>query len=149
MNKVVKISNGAEETFEIAKELASKTTYPALIGLTGELGTGKTTFAKGFACGLDIKEFVTSPTFLGISEYYSGKLPFIHMDFYKKVVDIENINSYLKKKSIVLIEWIENFSSVFGNELDCDTRVYIQYLKDDKGNILDNGRQIIIDPIDL
>ena len=143
----IKFSTGSDETFEIGKELASSIKAPCLIGLSGELGSGKTIFAKGFACGLDVKELVTSPTFLGISECYSGRMPFIHMDFYKKVASEEIINSYLKKGSIVLIEWAENFASVFNRELNFNMSVYIHYLKDKKENILDNERKIVINHI--
>lgn len=104
---------------------------PLVIGLNGQLGVGKTVFVKGFASGLGQKELITSPTFLGISEYYSGKTPFIHMDFYKKVSCKEIIDSYLKKGSIVLIEWAENFKGVFNKELPVGISVYIQYLKDE------------------
>ena len=138
-----KISKSPDETFDIAKELASKINAPCLIGLTGELGTGKTVFAKGFAYGLGIRDLITSPTFLGMIEYPSPA--FIHMDFFKKVVPKENIESYLNVKSIVLIEWIENFSYVFKETLDLDIRICIKYLKDGSGNILENVREIIIE----
>lgn len=140
-------SRNPQETFDIAKNIGSKITgCSLLIGVTGELGAGKTIFAKGFAEGLGIKELITSPTFLGISEYYSGRIPFIHMDFYKKIINIENIKSYLKINSVVFIEWIENAYSVFKNQLNPDIRVYIHYLKDNEGNMLDNEneREIII-----
>jgi len=126
---IIKISKGPGETFEIAKELANSMKSPALIGITGELGSGKTVFVKGFAVGLGVQELITSPTFLGISESYSGRLPLIHMDFYKKVVSKDVIGSYLKKGSIVIIEWIENFKEVFNEELRVDISVNIEYLK--------------------
>lgn len=133
------------ETFNIAFELASSIKAPTLIGVSGELGSGKTVFAKGFGEGLGVKELLTSPTFLGISESYSGRMPYVHMDFYKKVVKKENIEFYLKKKGVVLIEWIENFKLVFNEELKPDISVYIQYLKDKNNNILESEREIIIE----
>ena len=137
MTQIIKLSKNPEETFKIAYDLAVKVDKPLLIGLTGELGTGKTIFAKGFAEGFGVKELVTSPTFLGISEYYSGLLPFIHMDFFKKIATKESIQSYLEK-SVVLIEWIENFNDVFKDKLKPDIFVYIQYLNNSE-------RQITID----
>ncbi|MBI3590336.1 MAG: tRNA (adenosine(37)-N6)-threonylcarbamoyltransferase complex ATPase subunit type 1 TsaE [Candidatus Melainabacteria bacterium] len=145
MKRIEKVSNNPEETFQMGKELALKINSPVLIGLSGELGSGKTVFAKGFASGLEVKELITSPTFLGISESFSGRLPFIHMDFYKKVVTKDMIQFYMDKKSVVLIEWFENFVDVFKEELDLDMRMYIQYLKDTGGNIIDNMRQIQIE----
>ncbi len=144
-HKITKSSNTPEETFNIAKEIAKKVEAPFLIGLTGEVGTGKTIFAKGFAEGLGVKELITSPTFLGVSESYSGKCPFIHMDFYKKVLAADKIKFYLENKSIVLIEWFENYNQVFDDKLELDLRVYIHYLKDNEGNISNTARQIEID----
>ena len=144
-HKIIKTSDNPEETFNVAKEIAQKTEGPFLVGLDGELGVGKTIFAKGFAEGLEVKELITSPTFLGISESYSGRSPFIHMDFYKKVVPLEKINFYLAKNSVVLIEWYENYFKVFQNELlEADLRVYIHYSKDKDDNIANTARQIVI-----
>ena len=144
MKKKVIISNNPEKTFQIAKDLATVIKPPVVIGLSGELGAGKTVFAKGFAEGLKVKELITSPTFLGISESYTGVVPYIHMDFYKKVIYRDKIDFYLKKNSVVLIEWFENYEKVFNEKLALDVCVYIQYLKDNDGNILDNTRQIAI-----
>ncbi len=145
MKIIKKVSNSPEETFDIAFELASRINNPCLIGLTGEMGTGKTCFAKGFAEGLGVKELITSPTFLGISESYSGRFPFIHMDFYKKVVLRNLIEHFQKNKSIVLIEWVDNFEAVFKEKLNLEINVLIQYLKDKEGLILENKREIIIE----
>ena len=138
-------SKSPDDTFKIASELALTINKPVLIGLSGEMGVGKTVFAKGFAQGLDVKELITSPTFLGVSECYSGRMPFIHMDFYKKVIAKKDIEYYLEKKSIILIEWIENFNLVFGDNLSPQISVYIQYLKDKAGNYLNNERQIKVE----
>ena len=134
-----KISKSTDDTFNIAKELGKDLKPPVLIGLSGELGVGKTVFAKGLAKALNVKELVTSPTFLGINEYYSGAFPFIHMDFYKKVVDLKIIEMYLQKPGIVLIEWVENFPAVFNKPLNLNVIVQIQYLSSL------NERQIIIE----
>ena len=144
-NHEVKISNSPEETFKIAFELASTIKDSCLIGLTGEMGAGKTTFAKGFAEGLGVKELVTSPTFLGISESYSGRFPFIHMDFYKKVIPKNLIEYFQKNKGVILIEWVDNFELVFKEKLNLDINVLIQYLNDKEGLILENKREITVE----
>ncbi len=51
--------------------------------LKGQIGTGKTSFVKGIAKGLQIKENITSPTFALSHHYNSGKMPLIHMDLYR------------------------------------------------------------------
>ena len=121
-----RISKSYSETFNLGNELGLVIKPPVLIGLSGDLGTGKTVFVKGIASALKVQELVTSPTFLGISEYYSGKFPLIHMDFFNKVVEQKLIDVYLHKKSVLVIEWIENFSSVFNKKLSADICVYIK-----------------------
>ena len=145
MKIVKKVSSSSEETFKIAFDLAVNINTPCLIGLVGELGAGKTCFAKGFAEGLGVKDLVTSPTFLGVSESYSGRIPFIHMDFYKKVIPENLIEQFQKSKGVVLIEWINNFEEVFNKKLKMDISVLIQYLKDKEGLSLENKREIIIE----
>ncbi len=145
MKKIVEVTKSPSETFNIGFNLASKINSPTIIGLSGELGTGKTIFAKGVAEGLGIKELITSPTFLGINEYYSGHIPLIHMDFYKKVINKENLDFYTKKNAVILIEWFENFNSVFNTNLKPNITVHIKYLRDQNDIIHDNERQIIIE----
>lgn len=129
MNNLTKeekfISKSPEETYKIAEDIVSKIKAPCLIGLSGDLGVGKTIFAKGIAENLNVQELITSPTFLGISEYYSGDKPFIHMDFYQKTVPIKIVKDFLNKPSIVLIEWFENLSEV--KSLTPSVYVNIQY----------------------
>jgi len=144
-HKLICISKSPDDTVNNACELAKKINKPALIGLMGGLGVGKTVFAKGIAFGLGVKELVTSPTFLGISEYYSGRLPFVHMDFYKKVQKKESIESYLRSGSVVLVEWMENYSLLFSSGLNLDISVYIEYVKDKNRLSLENERKITLE----
>lgn len=145
MESKIIISKSPEDTFKISKEIALEIKNGNfLIGLDGELGAGKTVFAKGFAEGLGVKELINSPTFLGINESYSGRLPFIHMDFYMKVQRIDTINHFLNNNGVVLIEWIKNFHAAFQQQLNPKLSVYIEYIKDKENNILENERQINI-----
>ena len=142
MKQLTKISRSPNDTEQIAFELGSKLKSPVLIGLNGPLGAGKTVFAKGIANALGVKELVTSPTFLGISEYYSGKIPFIHMDFYQKVTEAGKIEYFLKKPSVVLIEWANNFQEVIGRSLNMDISIAIDF--DIKNIENEQNREIII-----
>jgi len=106
-------------TFEIAATFA-KTIKPSdIIALTGELGTGKTVFARGVASALGVKEKVTSPTFTLINEYH-GDFVIYHMDFYrldnlKEILDI-GVDDYFFRESICLIEWAEKMGEMFPEE---------------------------------
>ena len=54
------------------------------IVLSGDLGAGKTQFAKGFAAGLGVDDDITSPTFNILFEYVGDELPLLHFDLYRK-----------------------------------------------------------------
>lgn len=95
------------ETIEHAQNIESEKFPNMVICLEGDLGSGKTVFAKGFAKALEIDEDITSPTFNIIKEYTSGELPLYHMDVYRLdgKVDELGIEEYYKKKGITIIEW--------------------------------------------
>ena len=98
-----------EETIEFAENIESEKFPNMVICLTGELGSGKTVFTKGFAHALQVEEEVTSPTFNIIKEYLSGELPLFHMDVYRLEGSAEDlgIEEYFTKKGITIIEWAD------------------------------------------
>lgn len=104
-------SHSREETIKFAADLAAKSKPGDVYTLTGDLGVGKTVFAKGFAKGLGVTEPVTSPTFTIVQEYLSGRLPFFHFDVYR-IADPDEMEEtgfydYLDRGGVVLIEWAE------------------------------------------
>ena len=99
-----------EETQDLAKKLAKNINPGITISLIGDLGTGKTTFTKGFARQLGIKDHVTSPTFKLISEYQGKKYKLNHIDAYRMngLEDFLNIGGeeyLISKNNITIIEW--------------------------------------------
>ena len=99
-----------EETQDLAKKLARNINPGITISLIGDLGTGKTTFTKGFARQMGIKDHVTSPTFKLISEYQGKKYKLNHIDAYRMngPEDFLNIGGeeyLISKNSITIIEW--------------------------------------------
>lgn len=104
-------SNSSEETFELGRELGSKAIPGDIYTLTGDLGTGKTVFAQGFAEGLGIKEYVNSPTFTILQVYEDGRLPLYHFDVYRieepEEMDEIGYEDYFFGKGVTLIEWAE------------------------------------------
>ena len=104
-------SNSEKETFAVAEEIARQASPGDIYLLEGDLGVGKTVFAKGFAHGLGITEPVTSPTFTIVQEYDGGRLPFYHFDVYR-IGDIEEMDEigyedYFYGEGVCLIEWAE------------------------------------------
>ena len=76
------ITSSADETAGVGAKVGALLRAGDVICLYGNLGAGKTRFAKGVALGLGVKDPVTSPTFTLINEY-QGRLPFYHMDAYR------------------------------------------------------------------
>lgn len=98
-----------KDTFDAAYSLGSQAQEGDIFLLEGELGVGKTVFAKGFAKGLGIDEPVTSPTFTIIQEYRQGRIPLYHFDVYR-IADVEEMyelgyESYFFGDGVCLIEW--------------------------------------------
>jgi len=115
MEKVLR-SASPEETEAIAKEMAKEAKAGSIYTLTGDLGAGKTVFAKGFAKGLSVNSPVTSPTFTLVNEYNEGRLPLFHYDAYR-IGEAEELydtgfEDYLEKGGVILIEWAERVEAL-------------------------------------
>ena len=72
-----------DETMELAENIESEKFPNMVICLEGDLGSGKTVFAKAFAKSLGIKDNITSPTFNIIKEYDGAEMRLFHMDVYR------------------------------------------------------------------
>jgi len=97
-----------DETRALAGEIAGLAGPGDLIVLAGDLGTGKTAFAQGFARGLGVEEQVTSPAFV-LVRTYEGRLPLVHLDVYRldhmqELVDL-GISELLDEGAVTLVEW--------------------------------------------
>lgn len=99
------------QTFELARSLGEKAKSGQVYALCGELGAGKTVFAKGFAAGMGVKERVNSPTYTILHSYLSGRLPFYHFDVYRieEPEEMEEIGyeDCFYSDGVSLVEWAE------------------------------------------
>ena len=111
-------SNNEYDTIELAQNLESEKFPNMIICLTGDLGSGKTVFAKGFANALGISEVVNSPTFTIIKEYLEGEMPLYHMDVYRLDGNTDGIGieEYFHKNGVVIIEWAETIKDILPKE---------------------------------
>jgi tRNA threonylcarbamoyladenosine biosynthesis protein TsaE len=107
-------SDDAATTRAIAARLAAVARPGDLLCLVGELGAGKTQFAKGFAVGLGITDTVSSPTFVLMTEY-AGRLPMFHLDLYRLDSAADALAGGLLDErqldGVALVEWAERLGS--------------------------------------
>jgi tRNA threonylcarbamoyladenosine biosynthesis protein TsaE len=100
-----------DETEKIGHFLGQNLTGGEVIAFEGDLGTGKTTFIRGIARGLEIPDSeASSPTFVFVHEHY-GRLPLAHVDLFRieKGDDLFDLGilDYLEGHWVVAIEWAE------------------------------------------
>ncbi len=109
-------TNSPKETTDFAELLGQNLRPGDVLALDGELGTGKTVFSKGIAKALQIKEPVTSPTFIIMQEYRDGIIPLYHFDVYR-IEDPEELyeigaEEYFGGDGICLVEWASVISDI-------------------------------------
>jgi tRNA threonylcarbamoyladenosine biosynthesis protein TsaE len=104
------ISRNTEETLSYARKLAHEN-FPrgSVILLEGGVGTGKTTFVRGFVSEWELENNVTSPTFTLMNEYRNDKIRICHFDFYRlnsleEIMEL-GIEDYLSNCDFSFIEW--------------------------------------------
>ena len=107
------ISNSPDETESFGRQFAGTVKPGNVIALTGDLGSGKTQFAKGLAAGLGAKTAVTSPTFTLIHEYAGGRLPLYHFDFFRiedpQAAGRLGLDEYFFGDGVSVVEWADRF----------------------------------------
>ena len=109
------ISHSPGET-EALGEMWGRTAQSGLvIGLSGDLGAGKTQLVKGLARGLDITVRVHSPTFALVNIYTGGRLTLFHLDLYRletrEQILAAGLEEYLTPEGVTVIEWAERWFS--------------------------------------
>ena len=119
------ISTSVERTRELGSLLGKKSHPGTVVVLVGDLGAGKTQFAKGVAHGLGVEDsrVVTSPTFVLMNQY-EGKIPIQHYDLYRvEGVEIDALGfSDFRDSSVSLIEWGDKVGDV-GDHIRVEFRV--------------------------
>jgi tRNA threonylcarbamoyladenosine biosynthesis protein TsaE len=108
------ISHGPEETAVLGERWGREARAGWVIGLSGDLGAGKTQLVKGFAHGLGIREPIQSPTFALVNEYRQGRLPLAHLDLYRLETPEQIIGAGLEEyftrpSGVTVVEWCERW----------------------------------------
>lgn len=102
-------SDSLASTSAIAASLAGLARRGDLVVLAGEMGAGKTTFAKGFGQAIGVSEPITSPTYTLVHSYPAGRVTLHHADIYRlttlhEVADLA-FAELLESDGIVMVEW--------------------------------------------
>ncbi len=142
MKPTVTISHSAAETEAVGEALCrallASGARRAYVALYGEMGVGKTAFARGFGRALGITS-VKSPTYTVVSEHRGEPLPLFHFDFYR-LTDEDDLytvgyDDYLRRDGYILTEWSERMPAVIPPDA-----VIVQIGRTDT----ENGRKITI-----
>lgn len=101
----------ASELSRFGEELGAQLRAPAVIGLSGELGTGKTTLVQAICRGLGATARATSPTYALVHHYDAGAAAVYHVDCYRlrRPDDARDLgfDDMIRERAIILIEWPE------------------------------------------
>jgi len=107
------ISHSPEETLALGEAWGREAASGLVIGLSGDLGAGKTQLAKGIARGLGITARVHSPTFTLVNQYDGGRLPLFHVDLYRletpEQIIAAGLEEYFHPAGVAVIEWAERW----------------------------------------
>ena len=128
------LSKSREQTQEFAAQFAKTLRAGDVVLLDGDMGAGKTVFAKGVAQGLGIQEEVTSPTYAYMNDY-DGKL--FHYDCYRietpEQAERLGLADYFDMGGICLIEWAQNIAPLLPKNVK---RVQIKKINENEREIL-------------
>src|SRR5205809_5208835 len=101
----------ADDLSRFGEACGARLAAPAVVGLSGELGTGKTTLVQAICRGLGAKALATTPTYALVHHYEAGPPPVYHVDCYRlrhpdEARDL-GFDDMVRERAIVLIEWPE------------------------------------------
>ncbi|MDR1033769.1 MAG: tRNA (adenosine(37)-N6)-threonylcarbamoyltransferase complex ATPase subunit type 1 TsaE [Bifidobacteriaceae bacterium] len=137
-------TSSPDETFEVARALTNVLHSGDLLVLTGELGVGKTVFAKGIGAGLGVIANIVSPTFTLAREYKTANsgVDFLHIDAYRMNSSALDLPSELEtlgietelERAITLIEWGSGVPEL----LDVKNAIYVDISLDYAADLDEN-----------
>ena len=112
------ITKSPEETKNLGEEVGKLAKPGDLLAFYGELGAGKTCFIQGISQELEVKDYVTSPSFTIVNEY-QGKIPIYHFDLFR--LNVEEIlelgyEEYFYGEGLTVIEWAEMIEQLLPKE---------------------------------
>ena len=118
---VVFLTNGEEETRAVGRRLGEALRGGERIGLSGELGAGKTCLVRGIAEGLGIDpDAVRSPSFTLLAIHEGGRLPLYHIDLFRleSGADAEELREFVYGEGVCAVEWFERLAGGLADYLE-------------------------------
>jgi tRNA threonylcarbamoyladenosine biosynthesis protein TsaE len=115
------ITRSAAETVALGERLGSLVSAGDFIALSGDLGSGKTHFARGVAAGLGVDRSlpITSPTYT-LMNLYAGRFAFRHFDLYRLNGDQDaaelGFEDYFYGEDVCVVEWAERLHDLLPHE---------------------------------
>jgi tRNA threonylcarbamoyladenosine biosynthesis protein TsaE len=131
-----------KDTEILAKKFNQSISLPIIVGINGELGSGKSVFVRSLIRSYNKNEKVKSPTFSLVEEYKFKKINIIHIDLYrikKNEKNYLNYPDYISENSLIIIEWVKNDKKIM---LKSDIIIEINIMEKDQ-------REIKIDAISI
>ena len=119
---MTRTSTSVEQTEAVAAELALTFRGGECVALDGELGAGKTQFVRGLVRALGGEpRSVSSPTYVLLNIYDSGRLKVFHLDAYRVggADDFESIgfSELLEQRGVVVVEWAQRVASLLPSDV--------------------------------
>jgi tRNA threonylcarbamoyladenosine biosynthesis protein TsaE len=138
--RTVNIKN-EKETRAFGLALAKDLKPGAIVGLVGDLGTGKTTLTRYIAEGLGILESIQSPTFTIIREHRNGRLPLFHFDVYRLEgpEDLFELGyeDYFFGEGVTVVEWADRVADLMPENT---LWIHLDYMESNDSNGVGNQR---------
>lgn len=133
----------AIELSRFGEELGARLRAPAVIGLSGELGTGKTTLVQAICRGLRATARATSPTYALVHHYDAESTPVYHVDCYRlrhpdEARDL-GFDDMARERAIILIEWPER-AGPWAPPLD--RHLHLSYDEDPHRRVLEEAARV-------
>jgi tRNA threonylcarbamoyladenosine biosynthesis protein TsaE len=102
------VTRSADETLALAGEVGGVLRPGDVVSVIGDLGAGKTVFARGVGRGLGVTEPVVSPSFTIVREY-DGRVPLVHVDVYRidTIQELHDLGfeEVVRDDAVTVIEW--------------------------------------------
>ena len=116
------VTRSTAETLELARAVGELLRPGDVVSLVGDLGAGKTVFARGVARALGVTELVVSPSFTIVREY-DGRVPLVHVDVYRidAVQELHDLGfeEVVREDAVTLVEWGDRIDGLLpGDRLD-------------------------------